>query len=66
MQNHRHAVLLRQGPNVEGAGNGAGNGSSVVGVVQSLAAVKLRTARRELNDDGRIVLPGGFEARVDA
>ena len=61
-----NTVLLGHGADVEGTGNGAGDSGLVVGVVEALASVELRSARGELDDDGSIVLASGLEAGVDA
>ena len=66
VQDHRHAVLRRQPAHVVRARHGAAHGRRVVGVVEALARVKLRAARRELDHDGRARLGGGLEAGVDA
>jgi hypothetical protein len=61
-----NAVLLGHGADVEGTGNGAGDGGLVVVVVEALASVELRSARGELDDHGSVVLASGLEAGVDA
>ena len=66
VQNDGYAVLLGHGAHVKGARHGPGNGGPVVRVVQALAAVKLRAARGELNDNGGVVAAGRFQAGVDA
>mmetsp|Transcript_11226 Transcript_11226/g.31719 ORF Transcript_11226/g.31719 Transcript_11226/m.31719 type:complete len:248 (+) Transcript_11226:622-1365(+) len=60
------AVLLGHCADMEGTGDGAGNGGLVVVVVESLASVELRSARGELDDHGSVVLASGLEAGVDA
>jgi len=59
------AVLLGHRAHVERARHRTRDRRLVVGIVETLASVKLRAARRELDDDGRIHLTGGLEARVD-
>mmetsp|Transcript_56879 Transcript_56879/g.139601 ORF Transcript_56879/g.139601 Transcript_56879/m.139601 type:complete len:494 (-) Transcript_56879:105-1586(-) len=66
VEDHGHAVLLGKGADVEGARHGAGDGGGVVSVVKALAGIELGAARRELDDDGRIVLARRLETRVDA
>ena len=51
---------------VEGPRDGSSNGGLVVLVVKALAGVELRPTRGKLDDDGRVVAAGGFEAGVDA
>ena len=66
VQDDRDAVLLRHRAHVEGARHGARDRSLEVRVVEALARVELRAARRELNNDRRVHLAGGLEAGVDA
>ena len=61
-----NSVLLSQGANVEGPRDGSSNGGLVVRVVKALAGVELRPTRGKLDDDGRVVAAGGFEAGIDA
>lgn len=54
VKNHWHTVLLRHGADVESAGDGAGNGSFVVLVVEAFASEELcatggKLARKEGN-----------------
>jgi hypothetical protein len=45
---------------MKSARNGTSNGGAVVGVVEAFAAIKLRSTRRELNNDWRIVFTSSF------
>ena len=65
VQDDGHAILLGHGANVVRARHSAGDRRLEVGVVQALARVELRAARRELNNDRCVGLARGLEARVD-
>jgi hypothetical protein len=65
VQNDGHTVLLRHGADVECPRYGSSNRSSVVGIVQRFATIKLRSTRRELNDNRGVVLTSGFETSID-
>mmetsp|Transcript_8558 Transcript_8558/g.24558 ORF Transcript_8558/g.24558 Transcript_8558/m.24558 type:complete len:452 (-) Transcript_8558:105-1460(-) len=65
VDHHRDAIQLSQLLHLQGSGNGAGNGSLLVGVVQLLAGHEEPAAIGELDNDRRVCLLGSEQAGVN-
>mmetsp|Transcript_31962 Transcript_31962/g.63824 ORF Transcript_31962/g.63824 Transcript_31962/m.63824 type:complete len:364 (-) Transcript_31962:247-1338(-) len=65
VQQDRHAIQLGDLAHMQGARNGTGDASSVVGVIGAFAGIELATAARKLDDHRAAVSLGSLEAAAD-
>jgi hypothetical protein len=64
VQHDRNAIDLGQRTHMQRARDRAPDRRLVIAVVEGLSTIELRAAVRELNHDGRLGLPRGFESGV--
>ena len=65
VQNNRHIVVLSHQPHVLGSSNGTKNGRLLVCVLNPLSSQESSSSVGELDNNGRVNVPGCLENSVD-
>ena len=65
VENHRDTIVLGHKPHMLGPSYGSQDSSLLVGVLDTLASQECCSSVGELNDDGRVDVPGSLEDSVD-
>ena len=65
MEDYWNAVLFGHGSNMEGPRDGTSDRRTVISIVQTLAAVELRTTAGKLNNNGSIIRSSSLKAGVN-